>query len=84
MRTIKEVGTYHPVKFTPLVSLRQTIRTFTLSRTELPEVLRCLWDGVGEEMEFDAAQRLTCRGQCYTWDLESPIWEGTWMTESGG
>lgn len=49
---------YYSVEFASFVARGQfRLRRLVLARAELAEILSCLWVGVGEEMDLDAAER---------------------------
>lgn len=49
-------NTYDAVELGPLVALRPPQVVLSLARAELPEVLGCLRDDVGEELKLDPAE----------------------------
>jgi hypothetical protein len=49
------------VELGALVALRSASRVLGLARAELAEILRCLWTGVLEKLECDAAERLSSK-----------------------
>lgn len=57
-----EWNPYHPVELGSFVALGPALRVLRLASAELAEVLRGARGDVGEELHFDAAQRLPYRG----------------------
>ena len=47
---------------TPLIPLWPSVGRLGLARAELSEVFCCAWDGVGEELHLDSAERLAAEG----------------------